>query len=276
VDFSDLSAGGIALAVEVCSAYGARLLLHHNRAAVQPGMARAWEWNEVHQHETATSEASAETQLRALALQLSPRVAVEASISSGPLGPVLLELAAQLPADLLVIGNHGWSTQDHASVTERLIDRSPCPVLTLHDGVSVGSFHLRAEEPERTAMVVPTDYSPSAEHAVGYAFEMARHVPVQLHLVHVLAPGAGMLQIEAAQTRLMDEMPSDLCMEPVGHVEVGEPTAKIVDIARRLQAACIVMGEHAHGVLRKLFTHDTARDVMHHAPCPVWFVPARI
>jgi hypothetical protein len=36
----------------------------------------------------------------------------------------------------VVLGSHGWSTQDHASVTERLIDRCSRPVLTFEEGVA--------------------------------------------------------------------------------------------------------------------------------------------
>ena len=33
------------------------------------------------------------------------------------------------------------------------------------------------------------------------------------------------------------------------------------------------MGEHAPGFFRHYFTHDTAREVLHRARCPVWYVP---
>jgi nucleotide-binding universal stress UspA family protein len=33
------------------------------------------------------------------------------------------------------------------------------------------------------------------------------------------------------------------------------------------------MGAHARGLLRRIFTRDTSRELLHKAPCPVWFVP---
>ncbi len=276
IDFSDLSRKELALAAEVCAAFGARLLLHHNIAGVQPGVTRAWEWNEVHRDDGSSSSISAESQLRALIKEIKGPVAVEASISSGPLGVVLLELANALPADLLVLGSHGWSTADHASVTERLIDRSPCPVLTLHEGVNAEGFRLRDPQGNGVAVVVPTDLSDSAQKAVAYAFEMARFLPLQVHLLHVLPGGASVQQLEKAQEALAASTPEDIpAIQVHEHVETGDPTARIIEVSQRLGAAFIVMGEHARSFFRRVFTHDTARDVLHRAPCPVWFVPVR-
>ena len=78
-----------------------------------------------------------------------------------PGGLIVLSLAERIPADLIVIGSHGWSTEEHASITERIIAGAPCPVLSLHEGgewteplrlVTVGGAPPR--------VVVPTDFSP--------------------------------------------------------------------------------------------------------------------
>lgn len=274
IDFSDLSRQELSVAAEVCKAFGARLLLHHNLAAVQPGMTRAWEWNEVHKSD-ACSSAKAETRLRELMAGLGSGVTVEASISSGPLGAVLLELAQQLPADLLVLGSHGWSTESHASVTERLIDRSPCPVLTLHDGIDSSRFQLGAGQPDGMTVLVPTDLSDSSRRAVSYTFGMARLVPLQVHLLHVQARTGSLLELEAVQQQLQGLVPPDFTGRVTCHVEHGDPTQLISEISQKVGAGCIVMGEHARSLFQRLFTKDTARAVMHRAPCPVWFVPAR-
>ena len=41
--------------------------------------------------------------------------------------------------------------------------------------------------------------------------------------------------------------------------------------ARR--SSFVLMGEHARTFFRRHFTRDTAREVLHRASCPVWFVP---
>ncbi|HUI25266.1 MAG TPA: universal stress protein [Candidatus Kryptonia bacterium] len=276
IDFSDLSRQELVLAVEVCEVFGAHLVLHHNLAAVSPGFTRAWEWNEVHRADPATN-GKAEEHMRRLLAELPKTISAEGSISSGPLGTVLLQLAAQLPADLVVLGSHGWSTAEHASVSERIIDRSPCPVLTVHEGVDTsGRFRLRANATaEPVPVLVPTDLSPSAQPAVEYALELARTRPIRLHLLHVAGPKATLGELELAERQLKDLVPIELLDTAECHVRTGDPVKVILRISQKIEPAFMVMGEHARGFVRRFFTKDTAREVLHRAPCPVWYVPGQ-
>jgi hypothetical protein len=36
------------------------------------------------------------------------------------------------------------------------------------------------------------------------------------------------------------------------------------------------MGEHARTPFRRWFTHNTSRDVLHLAHCPIWYVPGTL
>jgi universal stress protein A len=274
VDFSDLAKKELALAVEVCEAFRAHLVLHHNQAVVSPGLTRAWEWNEVHRADH-TSPVEAENRMRKILAELPKTVSAEASISSGPLGPVILEIASRLPADLIVLGSHGWSTADHASVSERIIEHSPCPVLTIQEGEGVVErFRLHAAEGEVIKVVVPTDLSDSAKKAVDYSFDLARKTRVELHLLHVLPRGSAYLTIDAAQQQLSSLVPTDIVDKTKGHVRQGDPIKEILSFSRHIDASFVVMGEHARGFLRHFFTKDTAREVLHRAACPVWFIPS--
>jgi len=273
IDFSDLSQQELALAVEVGEAFGAHLVLHHNLAAVSPGFTRAWEWNELHRRDAASS-AQAETKMRQLLAGLPKNLSVEATVSSGPLATILLELARQLPADLMVLGSHGWSTDDHASVTERIIERSPCPVLTIQERPGTHHFRLRAAaDGAAVPVVVPIDLSDAGERVIDYAVELARAVPLRLHLLHVLPGGSSYLTLETAERRVNDLIPTDLLEQAEGHVQQGDSIAEILRFSQRLDPAFMIMGEHARGFLRRFFTKDTARQLLHRAPCPVWFVP---
>ena len=275
VDFSDLSRQELALAVEVGETLGAHLVLHHNVATASVGFTRAWEWNEVHRADQ-PSTAKAEARMRQLLAELPKSVSAEASVSTGPLATVLLELARQLPADLVVLGSHGWSTEDHASVTERIIERCPCPVLTIQDGPGAQRFRLRsAVAGESVPVVVPTDLSAEGERAVEYAVELARMTPLRLHLLHVVPAGSSYLTLETAQRRVNDLIPTDLLAQVETQVQHGDSIEEILKFSQRIAPAFIVMGEHARSVLRRVFTRDTARQVLHRAPCPVWFVPPR-
>jgi universal stress protein A len=275
VDFSDLSRQEMTLAIEVCETFGAHLVLHHNLAGVSPGFTRAWEWNEVHRADQ-ESTAQAERRMRELLAALPKGVSAEASVTTGPVATVLLELARQLPADLVVLGSHGWSTPDHASVTERIMERCPCPVLTVQEGSGVQRFRLRAAATDDAVpVVVPTDLSDEAQRVVEYAVELARKVPLRLHLLHVVPPGSSYMTLETARRRVDDVIPTDLLAQAEGYVQQGDSIEEILKFSEKIEPAFIVMGEHARSFFRRFFTKDTAREVLHRASCPVWFVPPR-
>ena len=63
IDFSDLSASETEIAVEVARKFSAGVVLHHNCAAIAPGIARAWDWEATHRE--ADSEGHAERRMQA-------------------------------------------------------------------------------------------------------------------------------------------------------------------------------------------------------------------
>jgi universal stress protein A len=274
IDFSDLSARETNVAVEVAREFGARLVLHHDCAAIPPGLAREWDWEATRRENH--SEAEAERRMQA-ALNALPRdVCAEGVVSTGPVTGALLALAGELPADLIVVGSHGWSTDTHASITERVIAEAPCPVLTLNEvAASTGQFRLRAPVgEERPIVVVPTDFSSTASHAVQYAWALARALPIRIHLLHALAtpaPGAA----SAARARLTALPPIDVSVPVEVHVTIGDATEAILAHLAAVKPAFAVLGEHARALLRRTFTRDTARRIVHGARCPVWVVPQR-
>src|SRR4029450_6820609 len=112
IDFSGLDERELAIALEVCREFGARLVLHHDLPAAEPGFSRTWEWAKGRQDELA-SEAQAAARLRAVLERVASTVQAEAVITSGLLVESVLTLAERLPADLMVLGRHGWGTEGH-------------------------------------------------------------------------------------------------------------------------------------------------------------------
>ena len=287
VDFSDLDARTLNLAVEVCRSFGARLILHHNLGVAPLGVSASWMWQQEHKAGRDTEKAAAE-RLHQILASLPDEVRAEARISGGVAGPAILAVEEEVEADLVLMGSHGTGTDDHASVAEQIVERSRCPVLVLHTEGQSPALHLAPKAREILTVLVPTDFSPGAERVLGYAFELARVLPLRIHLLHVVTPGRS-LQIEGgvpmnlpegrdvpsemARLKLEALVPEDLRYRVAVHVEVGDPAERIAYASARLGASCIVMGAHARGFLRRIFTRDTSREMLHRAPCPVWFVP---
>ena len=275
VDFSGLDERELAISVEVCRTFGSKLVLHHDLAAAEPGFSRAWEWSKAHHASAPNEAADTRARLQTLLDRIGGTVPAEAIVTSGLLVEAVLTLAEQLPADLLVLGSHAWSTQDHASVTERVIDRAPCPVLTFQEWAVTPPFQIRAAagEPPRR-VVVPTDLTSASAAAVGYACALARHTGVHVELMHVLPDGASGATVDRAQ-RIMDGfVPPDMVGKVSAHVRRGEPATEITSYVDVTDPAFVMLGEHARGLIRHLLTPDTTQAVVRRIRCPAWVVPA--
>jgi universal stress protein A len=275
VDFSSLDPVEIDAAVEVCRTLGARLIVLHDLASAHPAFARAWDWDRTRQgHEPGQREA--ERRLRAMVERAGREVRAEGMITVGSVGTVVFAVAQQMGADLIVLGSHGPSTPDHASLTDRIVDASPCPVLTLAEHPGMPPFRLRTDAPGGAppTVVVPTDLTRGSAPVVAYACALARLVPLRLDIVHVLDPGPASQDAQRRARAALDALvPPDLVDAVSARVRVGPATAVILEHVAAVGPVFTLVGEHARGLLRRSFTHDTTRDLVHRIECPVWVVP---
>jgi nucleotide-binding universal stress UspA family protein len=276
IDFSGLDDGELAIALEVCRTFDAKLVLHHDMPAADPGFSRIRDWTKARQGEMAHEDLAA-ARLRALLDRVAGTVPSDAVVTSGPLVESVLALAERLPADLMVLGSHGWSSQDHASVTSRVIDRARCPVLTFQERSDAPPFRLRPAPGGRPLRIlVPTDLTPASAVAVAYAGSLARRLALQIELLHVLQDDDSGPACDRAHRALVGLVPFDLLGEVSTHVRRGEPGREITRYVEVTQPAFVVLGEHARGVLRNLLTPDTTQAVMRRIDCPAWIVPANV
>jgi nucleotide-binding universal stress UspA family protein len=84
----------------------------------------------------ALAESAARADLEAMVPSSGPLAGrVVAATSAGPAVDQILEYADKKKIDLIVMGTHGRGVVGHlllGSVAERVVQRSPVPVLTLH------------------------------------------------------------------------------------------------------------------------------------------------
>jgi len=293
VDLSPFSRRELGLAVELARTFDAAIILHHNLPATGFGMAKSWEWKQ--NHPSADAHKPAEEKIQELAASVPAGVAVQTLITRGPLALGIAGLAEELPADLLLMGCHGCSTEEHSSLTENLMRWCDCPILTVHEGDHRDfSLHLDEQQGRPLRFLVPTDFSPAATEALRWAYWLAEKVPAEIHLLHVLgvnppvirplepvAPAAPVRSAayyrEAvraeARERMNELVPMAMEDRVVRHVEPGPTEDVILQLADEVQPDLILMGEHARDLFHRFFTHDTAKGVLHRASCPVWFSP---
>ena len=274
IDFSGIDERELAIALEVCRTFGAKLMLHHCLPAAEPGFSRAWECAKASQGKV-PSEAEAVERLRALLDSVAGSVPAEAVVTSGRLVESVLTLVERLPANLMILGSHGWSTQDHASVTERVIDRARCPVLTFQEWAVAPPFRLSAAPggPPRR-IVVPTDLTPASGIAVRYACELGRQLGMHVELLHVMPDDASGAACDRAHRALVGLVPPDLVETMSTHVRRGEPGTEITSYVEVTAPAFVVLGEHARGFVRRFLTPDTTQAIVRRIHCPAWVIPA--
>jgi nucleotide-binding universal stress UspA family protein len=135
-------------------------------------------------------------------------------------------------------------------------------------------------------ILVPTDFSESARHALTYGLSFAKEYRARLTLLHVvetLAVGyasdlfpvpmaevfhevAGYARAELA--RLGAEA-RERGVEVREMVVQGKPSAEIVRVAREETIDMIVLGTHGKGMLDQALFGSTTERVVRRAPCPV-------
>jgi nucleotide-binding universal stress UspA family protein len=134
-------------------------------------------------------------------------------------------------------------------------------------------------------ILFPTDFSPIAEHAFGYALGIAREFGARLFIVHVIneqadlrgfyLPHLAYEEVEAdivtAAQRMMDEFRAGIqgYDNHEGAVISGVPYAEILTAAEEHEADLIVMGTHGLTGVEHLLFGSTAERVLRHAKCPV-------
>lgn len=279
VDFSPATPRQIGLAGELARLFGARLVLHHNVSAADTAAGVGWMWAASHDGPITPTEA--ERRLGELLDSLPAGVTAEARITRGLPTQAVLAVRDATAADLILMTTHGPTDEEHTSVTSQILERVDCLLVALHEETVEGAApHVAGRDATPHVVLVPTDLTPQSMGAVRFAFELARVLPARIHLLHVDPPsrrgGAVDEALIVERERQMRELvPADLEGRVGCHQESGDPADGIRRAAERFGASFIVMGEHTRAPLRRWFSRDTSRAVLHRAPCPVWYVPPR-
>jgi nucleotide-binding universal stress UspA family protein len=283
-DFSGYSGRALKQAVRIAAPFGSTVVALHVIPGSLPAVARG---GAITNPALLDPEARDRTQarLRRFVASAGPAVRVEVEVREGAPAQVILQCAAELRADLLVVGSHGRGGFEKwvlGSVTERVLRKARCPVLTVP---------ARGALPAGPALfgtvLWATDFSGAATAALPYGVALAGPDRARLLLVHVTShapqpgpPGAPPDLATELQQRarewLCGAVPEDarrrLAVEAI--VTAGKAHREIVRIAAEAGAQLIVMGAQGADALDHLIFGSTAQRVLRSAPCPVLTVRA--
>ena len=267
VDFSPATARQVDVAAGLCQKFKARLVLHHNLSAVAVGAGVGWMYAADH---PPMSEETVQQHLDQLA-ESRTEIETETTITQGPSSVAVLAVSEAVSADLIVLSTHNMPPEDHASVTELVLGSGDRSVLALHDStVDEHSLRFDPSSDRRQVTLVPTDLTRDSRAAVDFAFELSRTLPLEIHLLHLVGHRHSVID---AEHELRALVPADCATYTSVHARPGDAVEGILQSARDLSAVCVIMGEHTREPLRRWFSRDTSRAVLHKVPCPVWYVP---
>jgi nucleotide-binding universal stress UspA family protein len=222
-----------------------------------------------------------------LKTESAPGVATEAVLREGLAATEILEHARSMGADLVVMGTHGRSGVDRlllGSVTEKVLRKASCPVLTVPHGASDA---VPAAPVLLKRIVCPVDFSDSSMRALDYAKSLARETNALLTVLHVVSPQlqvpfdypVGDTSLTLAEFQKRWEQDAQQRLDTVTQYEVaytqeplltrGKPWKEILRVSEERQADLIVMGVQGRGAADLMFFGSTTQHVVRQATCPV-------
>jgi nucleotide-binding universal stress UspA family protein len=283
VDFSDDSRHAIDHAVVIARWYGASITAVHAYDPILgsvPGVVTMAGGSVTGQDEI--------TRMRELATAwfrpaIDAGIPVDVRIELAPASSEILACAASLPADLIVLGTHGATGFEHlvlGSVTEKVVRRATCPVLTVPPRARATS-----KLPFKR-LLCPVDFSDPSIASLQMAFSLAEEGDAELTIFHVVdwpfdedgmsvrsvIPSEYQQERELAVLARLETLVPDsvrVWCRPTTRLGHGKPYREILGVAAEDGADLIVMGVHGRNALDLMLFGSTTNQVVRRATCPV-------
>ena len=284
VDLSELSVRTLAYAGAIASWYDAHLTALHVVSSLTPMDVRTGVEPVSMVYPLSRDEVLEQLRQTVAAAGLGEGT-VALTAEAGEAAATVVDQVVAMRADLLVMGTHGRSGFDRfflGSVTEKVLRKAPCPVLTVPP-------HAPATPPPEVALrtiLCPIDFSSAALEAFGFALDLARHSDASVVLVHAIeflaeeepreyahfnVPEFRSSLLEDARQRLESLVSGEPRLNRGVRtvVVVGRAHHGILHIAADEGADLIVMGAQGRGGAALALFGSTTQQVVRGATCPV-------
>lgn len=289
-DFSDCAARAQEYALWLATTCGAALHILHV-LEFQPGMDPDYPVNRLYLEQLRKEAAGRLDALVNQAARLGLKV--QAHQVTGIPSQWITVTAKENDTDLIVLGTRGRSGLEHVllgSTAERVVVRSPCPVLTvrmergrlpIEEGRAAVPASLAA--PAMRKILAPIDFSDCSLDALEYAARAAQQFSASITILHVMEPvpynldftlthtGDIRAQRERLEARLR-ELTESLQRQGLRAdciLRGGVPVDSVLDWSRERAYDLIVMGTHGRRGISHLLNGSVAEAVLRRASCPV-------
>jgi nucleotide-binding universal stress UspA family protein len=286
IDFSELSIQAIERAQALAQRFGARVHLVHVQDAMYPAGFIAT--TPMFTGDVITIQQNNEKrllrQLRDMAARLDLSPGDCHVVPGSPVFEMIGAAVRKLSIDLIVMPTHGRMEFKYVflgSVTERVVQHSPCPVLVVRPGTE------RAEQ-----ILVPVDFSGCSLQALIYAIEFAKTVAAKVIVFHSVYLGYAftsdgyamydMTEIIKARRKDAERQMAEFVraakfdgVEFETVVRVGDAAEEICGFAKEQDVYLIITATHGRTGFDHVLMGSVAEKVVRHADRPVLVVPTR-
>ncbi len=282
-DFSPCSTPAFRYAIEWAKVFKARLTLFHG-LALQPGLDID---AGIAQRYLDEQRKVAEEHMQKLLTECRPHLShTVIEMRTGLASAQICEAARENHADLVVTGTHGWTGFNRVffgSIAERVIQRAPCPVLSVPDRSpdEIGDLHTLAVQPKQ--IVLPLDFSDCSMDAYEYGVQVAKWFDAAVTLVYAIEPLSYSLDFslthpleDKANRKKIEQRLEQLTTVLIDqgltarYKLVDTPSMEaIVKASASEEADLVIMGTHARKGLPRIILGSTTAKVLQHSPYPV-------
>jgi nucleotide-binding universal stress UspA family protein len=284
-DFSEQAASGLSAAAHLAKRMGVPLQLAHSLDLRSALFEEATRYAYVNEAKSRLEQEA--SRLRALGAD------VHTYMESGPPDEVLLTLAEQTSATLIVIAAFGhrrsekWPLGSHA---DRILRRAPVPVMVVRDPAPFESW-AHGQRPLR--IVLGADRSHSSAVAMQWVNQLRHAGACEVTAVHLYWPPAQFKRLGLSGVRsylepdpeVQHTLERELYEYLHVHDESGavhlriEPNLgrlgdRIAAIANEEHADLIVVGSHDRSSMSRLWEGSVSHDALHEARVSVTCVPS--
>ena len=282
-DFSPCSVPAFRYAVEWAKVFNAQLTIFHG-LSLQPGLDIDAGIAQRYLEEQRKVAEEHLNQLLAEAHQQVPQTSIE--MRAGLPSSQICDVARECKADLIITGTHGWAGFNRflfGSVAERVIQRAPCPVLSIPDRSPEETAGIHALTIQPRQIVMPIDFSDCSMDAYEYAVQVAKWFDAPLTLVCAIEPLSYSLDFSLTHpledktnrkkvVQRLEKLTKLLVDEGLSaqYELVEKPSVEaILETSSTQQADLVVMGTHGRKGLSRLLLGSTTAKVLQHSPYPI-------
>jgi 3-phenylpropionate/trans-cinnamate dioxygenase ferredoxin reductase component len=212
-----------------------------------------------------TRERAEEVLSEALEAAKKAKVDAIAALQNAPPADLIISVAEEQKADLLVVGNKGMGNPSRfrlGSVPDRTAYFAPCDLL-IFDTTGFLESGGKGQPGRFGHVLVATDGSPTAAEATRKAFDMASLMDAKVTLVYVGDPIIGAIKLEESARTAPDGV------EVEQKITEGDPAEQICQLAEAQGVDLIVVGNKGMSGARRFLLGSVPNKVAHYAPTNV-------